>query len=126
VGSAAKGYAGSLGFQQVVKVACAAFNDPSFGVMPALAMVFKNFWFCGGSYFSIGSGLLPFSITPTDGIFQQARAMLSVDQVRADAFDLGADPEIGDTAPGYVARLHHLIKYVAQSWMEARSQLHSK
>jgi hypothetical protein len=51
--------------------------------------------------------------------------MLAGDRVRADAFDLGGDPESGAIAPGEVIRLRNLIGYVPISWMEARSQLHT-
>jgi hypothetical protein len=61
-------------------------------VTPTQVMSFKNFRYAGSSYFDIGSGPLSFSITPTDATSVQARAMLAADRVRADAFDLGADP----------------------------------
>jgi hypothetical protein len=48
-----------------------------------------------------------------------------VDRVRADAFDLGGDPESGAIAPGEVSRLRNLSGYIPNSWMDARSQLHS-
>jgi hypothetical protein len=51
--------------------------------------------------------------------------MLAADRVRADAFDLGGDPESGAIAPGEVSRLRNLSGYIPISWMEARSQLHS-
>jgi hypothetical protein len=63
-------------------------------------MAFKNFCYAGSTYFDIGSGLLPFSIAPSDATSVQARAMLAADRVRADAFDLGADPENGAVALG--------------------------
>jgi hypothetical protein len=86
-------------------------------------MAFKNFRYAGSTYFDIGSGLLPFSITPSDATSVQARAMLAADRVRADAFELGADPENGAVAPGEVARLRNLSGYAPQTWNEARSQL---
>jgi hypothetical protein len=86
-------------------------------------MAFKNFRYAGSSYFDIGSGLLPFSITLTDATSVQARAMLTADQLRADAFDLRADPESGAVAPGEVSRLRNLSGYIPQTWNEARSQL---
>jgi hypothetical protein len=86
-------------------------------------MAFKNFRYAGSTYFDIGSGLLPFSITPSDATSVQARAMLADDRVRADAFDLGADPENGAVSPGEVARLSNLSGYTPQTWNEARLQL---
>jgi hypothetical protein len=109
--------------QQGVDAAAAVLDVPSFEVTPTQVMAFKNFRYAGSTYFDIGSGLLPFSITPSDATSVQARAMLAADRVRADAFDLGADPENGAVAPGEVARLHNLSGYTPQTWNEARSQL---
>jgi hypothetical protein len=95
--------------QQSVDVACATLSLPSFQVSPAHAMAFKNLQFAGGQYFDIGTGLLPFSITPADAQSSAARVMLTVDQGRADAFDLGADPETSAIAPGDVPRLRNLV-----------------
>jgi hypothetical protein len=67
--------------------------------------------------------MLPFSITLSDATSVQARAMLAADRVRADAFDLGDDPENGAVSPGEVARLRNLSGYTPQTWNEARSQL---
>jgi hypothetical protein len=97
---------------------------PSFEVTPTQVMAFKNFRYAGSTYFDIGSGLLPFSMTPSDATSVQAWAMLAADRVRPDAFDLGADPENGAVAPrGGVARLRNLSDYTPQTWNEARSQL---
>jgi hypothetical protein len=86
-------------------------------------MAFKNFRYAGSSDFDIGSGLLPLSITPIDAMLVQAWAMLATDRVRADAFDLKADPESGAVAPGEVSRLRNLSGYTPQTWNESRSQL---
>jgi hypothetical protein len=86
-------------------------------------MAFKNVRYAGSSYFDIGSGLLPFIITPTDATSVQAWAMLATDRVRADAFNLKADPESGAVAPGEFSRLRNLSGYTPQTCDEARSQL---
>jgi hypothetical protein len=78
--------------RQSVDAAAAALDVPSFEVTPTQVMAFKKFRYARSSYFDIGSGLLPFSITPSDATSAQARAMLAADRVRADAFDLGGDP----------------------------------
>jgi hypothetical protein len=111
--------------QQAVDAACATLGAPAFEVTPTQVTAFKKFRFAGASYTDIGAGLLPFSITPADAISPQARAMLAADRVRADAFDLGGDPESGAIAPGEVSRLRNLSGYIPISWMEATSQLHS-
>jgi hypothetical protein len=98
---------------------------PAFEVTPTQVMSFKNFRFVGAAYHDIGTGLLPFSITPSDATSPHARAMLADDRTRDDAFDLGGDPESGAIDPGDVSRLRNLSGYIPQSWMEARTQLHS-
>jgi hypothetical protein len=109
--------------QQSVDAAAATLDPPSFEVTPTQVMAFKKIRYAGSSYFDIGSGLLPFSITPSDATFTQARAMLAADRVRADAFDLGGYPESGAVAPGEVARLRNLRGHIPQTWNEALSQL---
>jgi hypothetical protein len=108
--------------QHSVDAAADTLDVPNFEVTPTQVMAFKKIRFAGSSYFDIGSGLLPFSITPSDATSTQARAMLAADRVRADAFDLGGDPESGAVAPGEVARLRNLSGFV-QTWNEALSQL---
>jgi hypothetical protein len=108
---------------QSVDLAVTILELPSFEVTPTQVMTFKNFRYAGSSYFGIGSGLLPFSITPSEATAVQASVMLTVDRFRADAFDLGADPESGALAPGKVVRLRNLSGYIPQTWNEALSQL---
>jgi hypothetical protein len=98
---------------------------PTFEVTPTQVMALKNFRLAGSTYFDIGSGLLPFSITPADATSAQARAMLVAGRVRADTFDIGADPESGSVGPGEVSRLRNLSGYLPQGWTEARAQLRS-
>jgi hypothetical protein len=74
-------------------------------------MVFTNFRYVGSNYFDIGSGLPPFSITPSGTTSVQSRTMLVAESVRIDAFDLGADTESGALALAEVARLHNLSGY---------------
>jgi hypothetical protein len=111
--------------QHAVDAASATLGVPSFEVTPTQVMSFKNFRFVGAAYHAIGTGMLPFSITPSDATSPHARAMLAADLTRVDAFDLGGDPESGAIAPGDVSRLRNLSGYTPQSWMEARTQLHS-
>jgi hypothetical protein len=107
--------------QQSVDAAAATLDVLSFEVTPTQVMAFKFFRYVGSSYFYIGSGLLLFSITPSDATATRSHAMLAVDRVRADAFDLGGDPESGAVAPGEVARLRNLSGYIPQTWNEALS-----
>jgi hypothetical protein len=59
-------------------------------------------------YFDIGTGLLPFSITPSYAQSSTARFMLDANQGHADAFDLDADPESSAISPSDVPRLQNL------------------
>jgi hypothetical protein len=86
-------------------------------------MDLKNFMLAGSTYFDIGSGLPPFSITLADATSYQARAMLVADRVRVDAFDIGADPESGFIGPSEVSRFRNLSGYLPQGWTEARTRL---
>jgi hypothetical protein len=97
----------------------------AFEVTSTQVMALKNFRLACSTYFDIGSGLLPFSITPADDTSAQARAMLVADRVRADTFNIGADPESGSIGPGGVSRLRNLSGYLPQGWTKARTELHS-
>jgi hypothetical protein len=112
-------------FQQTVGASCAVLNVPVFDITPTQMMTFKNFCLAGSSYFNIGSGLLPFSITPFGATSPAARAMLVADHVHTDAVDVGTDPESGYVGPSEVARLRNASGYIPQSWSEARTQLRS-
>jgi hypothetical protein len=65
--------------QQAVEASCAVLNVPVFEVTPAQVMALKSFRMSGSTYFDIGSGLFPFSITPADATSSHARAMLVAD-----------------------------------------------
>jgi hypothetical protein len=120
-----KGVSERYVMQQSVDVACATLSLPPFQVSPAHVMAFKNPQFSGGQYFDIGTGLLPFSITPVDAQSSAARVMRAADQGRADAFDLGADLETSAIAPVDVPRLRNLQGYLPHGWIEAGYQLSS-
>jgi hypothetical protein len=75
-------------FQQAVDADCATQGMPTFAVDQTQAVAFKNFRFAGSSYFDIGPGLLPFSITLADGNSTTACTMLTTDQESADAFEI--------------------------------------
>jgi hypothetical protein len=89
-----------------VESSCAVLRVPAFEVTPTQVMALHNFRLAGSTYFDIGSGLLPFSITPADATSAPARAMLVTDRVRADAF--------GSIGPGEVSRLRNLSGYLPQ------------
>jgi hypothetical protein len=68
-------------FQQTVEASCAVLLLPAFEVTPTQVMALKNLRLARSSYFDIGSGLLPFSITPAYATSSQARTMLVADRV---------------------------------------------
>jgi hypothetical protein len=88
-------------------------------------VAFKNFRYAGSSNFDIdiGSGFLLFSITHSKATPVQARTILAADRMRADAFNLGADPESGAVTPGEMTCIRNLTGYIPQTWNEAISQL---
>jgi hypothetical protein len=98
---------------------------PAFEVTPTQVVALKKIRLAGSTYFYIGSGLLPFSITPADSTSSQARAMLVADRVSADAFNIGADPGSGSIGPSEVSRLQNLSGYLLQGWTEAHTQIRS-
>jgi hypothetical protein len=63
--------------------------------------------------------LLPFSINPADATSSAERA------IRADAFDVGADPESGHVVSSEGTRLCNASGYIPRSWSEARTQIRS-
>jgi hypothetical protein len=88
-------------------------------------MALKNFRLAGSTYFDIGSGILPFSITTADATSSQARSILVADRIRADTFDLGAYPESHAIEPSEVAHLRNLSGYIPHGWTDGRTQLRS-
>jgi hypothetical protein len=66
--------------QQAVDASSATLGVPSFEVTPTQVTSFKNFRFVGAAYHDIGTGLLPFSITPSLATSPHARAMLEADR----------------------------------------------
>jgi hypothetical protein len=111
--------------QHAVESSCARQCAPPFEVTPTQVMTFSNICFTGSSHYSIGAGLLPFSITPGDATSTASLALLIVDRDHTDAFDLGDDPENGAISPGGVRIIRNMAGYIPQSWTEARTQLRS-
>jgi hypothetical protein len=78
--------------QQAVGASYARQGAPPSEAKPTQIVAFENFRFTGSSYYDIGAGLLPFSITPGDATSTNALAVLIDDRDRVNAFDLGGDP----------------------------------
>jgi hypothetical protein len=62
-----------------------------FQVTPFQVIAMKTFDFTGASYSELGTGVLPFSITPADATSDEGRAAIQSDRGRADTFDLSGD-----------------------------------
>jgi hypothetical protein len=86
-------------------------------------MTTKSFDFCGPSYSEIGTGILPFSITPSDATSDRGRAAIMEDRVRAETYDLSGEAVNGAITTANAARMRSLKGYVPVYWMEARMQL---
>jgi hypothetical protein len=59
-----------------------------FQVTPSQVITMKTFGFISASYTEIGTGILPFSITPADATSEKVRAVIRADRGRAKTFDL--------------------------------------
>jgi hypothetical protein len=105
--------------QQALHEAFSTLRLIPYQVTPAHVMAFKNLQFAGGQYFDIGTGCPPLSITPSDAQSALTRAMLAADQGRANAFDLGADPEASAIYPSDVPCLYNLAGCLPHGWIEA-------
>jgi hypothetical protein len=120
-----KGVSDRWVLQKAVEASCSVLQVPAFEVTPTPVVALKNFRLIGSTSFDIGYSLLPFSITPKVATSYQARAMLVADRVRANTFDIGADPENGSLGPSEVSRLRNLSGYLPRGWTESRTQLRS-
>jgi hypothetical protein len=73
----------------------------------------------------IGTGPLPFSITPADAQSSAARLMLAAYQGRADTYVLGADPKCSAISPSDVPQIPNLQGYLPHGWILSACQLRS-
>jgi hypothetical protein len=51
--------------------------------------------------------------------------MVVADRIRADAFNLDANPESGAIGPSEATHLHNISGYIPQGWTEDQTQLRS-
>jgi hypothetical protein len=96
-----------------------------FQVTPSRVIAMKTFDFTGVSYSEIGTGVLPFSITPVDTKSDKGRAAMRADRGRAETFDLSGDSVNGATTTDDATIIRNYKGYVAADWMEASLQIQS-
>jgi hypothetical protein len=115
-----KGLSERVIFQREVDAAAEVLGLVPFQVTPSQVMTMKSFDFCGPSYSKIGTGILPFSITPADATSDRGRAAIMADRRRAETYDLSGEAVNGVITNADAASMHNLKGYMAADWMEAR------
>jgi hypothetical protein len=120
-----KGLSGSVILQREVDAAAQVLDLVHFQVTPSQVIVMKTFDLNGASYSEIGTGVLPFSITPADATSNKGRAAIRADRGRADNFDLSGESLNGAMTTDDATRMRNYKGYVASDWMEARLHIRS-
>jgi hypothetical protein len=92
-------------------------------VTPSQVMTMKGFDVCRPSYSQIGTGILPFSITPDAATSDHDRTAITADWGRADTYYLSGEAVNGAISTADDARMRNLKWYVAVDWMEACMKL---
>jgi hypothetical protein len=111
--------------QREVDLAARALGVQPFKITPLQILALKTFDFIGDGYSEIGTGLLPFSVTPQDATSAPACRMLSEDRARAETFDMSGEAANGALTTSDANRLRNNKGYVVADWMEARAQARS-
>jgi hypothetical protein len=106
--------------QREVDTAADALNLIHFQVTPSQLIALKNFEFCGASYSKIGTGVLPFSITPAYATSKKGRAAIQADRNRAETFGTSGENVNGAMMMDDASRMRNYKGYVVYDWMEAR------
>jgi hypothetical protein len=94
-------------------------------VTPSQVIALNNVYFCGSAYNEIGTGVLPFSITPADATTAKGRRAIIADRARAEMFDLSGESVNGAVSATDARSMRNLKGYVAADWMEAQLQIWS-
>jgi hypothetical protein len=123
IASKPKGLSERVIFQREVDAAADVMGLVPFQVTPSQVMNMKSFDFCGPAYSEIGTGILPFSITPPDATSDRDRAAIMADRARAETYDLSGEAVNGAIITSGAARMRNLKGYVPADWTEARMQL---
>jgi hypothetical protein len=101
-----KGLSERVIFQRKVDAAAEVLGLVPFKVTPSQVMStsIKSFDFCGPSYSEIGTGILPFSITPDDTTSDRGRAAIMTNRKRAETYDLSGEAMNGAITTADAAR----------------------
>jgi hypothetical protein len=122
ISSKPKGLSEGIIFQHEIDAAADILGLVPFQVTPSQVMTMKSFDFCGPSYSEIGTGILPFSITPADTTSDRGHAIIMADWARAETYDFSGEAVNGAINTADAARMRNLKGYVPEDWMEARMQ----
>jgi hypothetical protein len=118
-----KGLSERVIFQREVDAADGVLRLVPFQVTPSQVVTMKSFDFCGTSCSEIGTGILPFRITPSDATSDCGCATIIVDRGRAVTYDLSGEAVNGIITASDAARMRNLKGYVAADWMEVSMQI---
>jgi hypothetical protein len=119
-----KGLSERIILQSEVDAASIVLDMVPFQVTSPQVIAMKTFDFIGASYSEIGTGMLPFSITPANATLDKGRAAIRADRGRADTFDLWGGVN-GTMTTEDATKMRNYKGYVAVDWMEERLQIRS-
>jgi hypothetical protein len=120
-----KGLSERMILQREVDAAAQVLDLVPFQVTPSQVIAMKTFDFTGASYSELGTGVLPFSITPADATSDKGSAAIRADRGRAETFDLSGDSVNGAMTTDDTTCMRNYKGYVASDWREARLQIRS-
>jgi hypothetical protein len=120
-----KGISEQILLQREVDLAARALGVQPFKVTPSQILALKMFDFLGDGRTEIGTGLLPFSFTPTEATSASDHRMLSENRARAETFDMRGEGANGALTTRDANRLQNNKGYIVADWMEARAQARS-
>jgi hypothetical protein len=120
-----KGISNRILLQREVDLAACSLGVQPFKFTPSQILALETFDFVGYGYTEIGTGLLPFSVTPPVATSAWARRMLSEDRARVETFGMSGEGANGAITTSDANRLRKNKGYIIADWMEARAQVRS-
>jgi hypothetical protein len=118
-----KGLSQRIILQREVDATAMVLDLVPFQVTPSQVIAMKTFDFTGASYTDIGTGVLPFSITPADATSDKGRTAIRVERGRAETFDLSGGNVNGAMTTEDATKMRNYKGYMTVDWMEARLQI---
>jgi hypothetical protein len=107
-----KGISERIILQREMDAAAMVLDLVPFQVTPSQVIAMKTFDFTDASYTGIGTGVLPFSITPADATSEKGRAAICADRGRAETFDLSGEYGNGATTTEDATKMRNYKGYV--------------